>query len=111
MLFGVQRVRRLFKGMNGPGRKRQPWVLYVHDYVLEEFHRLPSAGLKITRSVLRDIAVQSLIAYNSPYSVDYMGSGKNIIDMIDGRFIARFCVQYDIVERKKCGKKPRSAEY
>lgn len=45
--------------MPGRGGKRQPWVEYVHDFFDDEFERMLDFGVKVTRYVLRVVALDS----------------------------------------------------
>lgn len=54
---GPARLRIQRKALTGRGRKRKPWKLQVHQHIREEFERLQSAGVKVTRRLLREIAV------------------------------------------------------
>ena len=46
--------RRLEKKvMDGRGRKRQPWITWLHAELVVEFDRLRKAGLKFSPMVLR----------------------------------------------------------
>lgn len=54
------RRKVLTKTLPGRGRKRDPWMDWLHDELLEKFHRLQKAGLKFSQSVLVSIAMHLL---------------------------------------------------
>ena len=54
---GPARHRIQRKALEGRGRKREPWKLQVHNHMKEEYERLQSARVKVTRPLLRNIAM------------------------------------------------------
>lgn len=61
------------KSMSGRGRERKERIQFVHDFLDEEFEKLSELGVKITSSLLMDIAKHSLTTPGSsvlPTDVD-----------------------------------------
>ena len=46
--IGVNRRRWSLKSMSGRGKKREAWVLFVYEYLDEEFEILTELGVKLT---------------------------------------------------------------
>ena len=103
---GLQR-RMLCKTLQGRGRKRATWVLWLHDELLGEFARLRSAGVKFSAKMLlvlaREILMRSIYFEFSPYFREAR-SGKCLIDMLTLSWIQAFMARFNIVGRTQTGK-------
>eukprot|EP00171_Calliarthron_tuberculosum_P023739 IDg23739t1 len=98
--------RRLYlKTMGGRGRKRQPWVEYVHGYMIGEFERLQYVGCKLSTDILMKAAVQALQQEGSEFTEATLdnSTGQPISIHITQDFIRRFMDRYDIVRRRQSG--------
>lgn len=103
---GLQR-RMLCKTLEGRGRKRATWVLWLHDELLGEFSRLRSIGVKFLAKMLLALAKEILMRSTqfefSPYRREAR-SGKCLIDMLTLSWIQAFMARFNIVVRTQAGK-------
>lgn len=110
---GVNRKQFAVKVLKGRGKKRQEWVNFVYEFVIEEFDRLCEIGVKISKPMLLQIAQKSLQHETSPVDINGIESvsGKTYVQLINSEFIRRFCDQNYIVRRKMSGNKSKSLEH
>ena len=98
---GLQQ-RMLCKTLQGHGRKRATWVLWLHDKLLGEFSRLRSAGVKFSTKMLLALAKEILMRSThfelSPY-FKKTRSRKCLIDMLTLSCIQAFMARFNIVGR------------
>eukprot|EP00171_Calliarthron_tuberculosum_P021832 IDg21832t1 len=90
--------RRFYlKAMSGRGRKRQPWVEYIHAYMISEFERLQFLGCKLSGEILLKISTQALHQDEAEFSEVSLDSttGQPIIDHINQDFVCCFMDRYD----------------
>ena len=103
---GGVRKRSFMKAGPGRGRKRAPWVLWLHEELLEEFDRLRKAGLKFSPSMLRSIALRILKESTGPFNSSYVDprDEKPIAGKITFRWVQCFMERHSIVSRAQTGK-------
>ena len=100
--------RRLdLKALFDRGRKRAPWVLWLHEELKGEFLRLKVAGVKFSAKLLislaKDIFTTSHHPQLSPHLKDPR-SGKCLLNLVNFSWIQAFMVSFNIVEKTKTGK-------
>ena len=102
---GIRR-KLLRKASQGRGRKRAPWVSWLHEKLIDEFTRLRKAGLKFSPSMLRLLARRILIDSEESFSAKYLDerNGRVIIEKITFRCIQSFMERCGIVSRAQTGK-------
>ena len=92
----------LCKILQGRGRKRATWVLWLHNELLGEFSRLRFVGVKFSAKMLlalaREILMRSTHFEFSPYFKEAR-SGKCLIDMLTLSWIQAFMARFNIVGR------------
>lgn len=100
------------KARKGRGRKRKPWVLMLQESLLEEFRRLQKLGVKMSRSIFKEVALQ--LVSDPSIEVTHMEieltTGKPLIESISNNFIADFCSINRLVSRKRSGNLTLSIE-
>lgn len=106
--IGIKRIA--VKALSGRGRKRSAWVEYLHTVLLQEYERLEAAGMQLSRSLLRDIAVILLHEDDSLFQASYVDetSGRPIVEHITVKWIDSFLNRHNIVTRKQSGSLTRS---
>jgi DDE superfamily endonuclease len=104
----VRRVR--FKASAGRGRKRAPWVVWLHDLLVVEFARLRSLGVKITNSLLIEAAISLLERSTGEFNRHSRDGGTLLVNKLTTRWILSFCERHNVVPRKVCGKLSISPE-
>ncbi|OWY97242.1 hypothetical protein PHMEG_00032280 [Phytophthora megakarya] len=103
----------LLKALPGRGRRRNPWTTWLHDELLQEFHRLRKAGLKMSPSMLVSIAQYILTnSHHSEYTRAFTPPGSDIplYDRLNVRWVQTFQDRFNIVQRKQAGKKQLSPQ-
>ena len=99
--------RMLCKTLEGHGRKRATWVLWLDDELLSEFSRLRSAGIKFSAKMLlalaREVLMRSTHFEFSPYFKEAR-SWKCLIDMLTLSWNQAFMARFNIVGRTQTGK-------
>ncbi|MEM7298840.1 MAG: hypothetical protein AAF391_11305, partial [Bacteroidota bacterium] len=94
------------KTLPGRGRKREEWVVFLHQSLLEHFERLRAAGVKFNINTLQ-LEAKALVM-NAPDDSGYHHSvasrGSSIISKIAYRWIRHFMSANRIVLRCQTGK-------
>jgi hypothetical protein len=107
------RHRVELKALPGRGRKRDSWVYWIHEELLQEFHRLRKIGMKLSPSLLVTVAKHILQHSEHPqFSANYVPIGRQVPakDLITCRWIQTFQERFYIVKRKQSGKKSLSPQ-
>ena len=107
---GISDKKSELKTLRGRGRKRSDWKEYLHSVLLTEFEKLSSAGVKLSRNLMRDAALLLLSEDDSQYSTEFIdnSTGQPIMNHITLQFIDAFLSRFNIVVRVQCGSLLRS---
>jgi hypothetical protein len=78
----------LVKACIGRGRKRVPWVEWLHLQLLEEFRRLSKANVKFSPTLLLALAKDLLksASDDAPYTEQSVCNGENSYDKVTSGF-------------------------
>ena len=106
---GGGRRKCALKTLGGRGRRRAPWVEWLHVELLQEFERLSSCGVKFSNDLLRLLAMSILEeseheVFNTNYIDPLDKSQTNIGSKITYGWVSLFMERFDIVIRKQAGK-------
>ncbi len=87
--------------MHMRGRKRQIWVPYVLDFVINEFYHLLYVSAKMNRSKLLEIVRHAIRQDWFPYGIAYLDpvSGQPVNDMADKKILTYVCERYNLLLR------------
>lgn len=100
------RTRHNVKTLSGRGLKRAEWVKALHEDLVNEFEIAPAASVKISPSVLKQIAI-SLIPrapLRSSYAATVQLNNIPIVNKITSGWIQVFMDSHDTVIRRETGK-------
>lgn len=106
------RARHNVKTLSGRGRKRAEWVKALHEDLIIEFEIARAASVKISPSVLKQIAT-SLIQrapLSSSYAATVLLSNMPIVNKITSRWIQVFMDSHNLYIRRQTGKLSVSPE-
>ncbi|CAM6124006.1 unnamed protein product [Calypogeia fissa] len=94
------------KALKGRGRKREPWVEWLHQELLSKFERLKKASVKLSPALLLVITKQLLLNSENPElnALAKASDGKELLSKLNPRWIQSFQEQFDITQRKQTGK-------
>jgi len=80
------RWRMNVKALPGRGKKRVPWVLWLHEELKVEFSRLRAIGVKFSTKLLVSLAKEILTSSQNPlFSQHHRDprSGKSLLDLVN----------------------------
>ncbi len=103
---GPARSRIARKATGGRGRKREAWKLTIHQLMMEEFDRLCAARVKVTRNVIRGIAIDFVLAGNIADLPNLP-----VLDFVTKYFIQDICMRHNLVQRMQSGHRSRNAAW
>lgn len=102
------RRRHHVKSIGGRGRKREAWVEALCAELVENFHQVRRAGLKVTLAVLLEMARMNIrkAPTGSLLHISAIdpASKRLISSHLDTNWIQRFCVTKNIVGQRQTGK-------
>ena len=106
-------TRRNIKTLPGRGRKLREWVVYVRQFVDEEYERLQDLNAKITRQTILQIARYAVTREGTLYPSSWIcpENKRAVIDQIDRNFIERYCRTRNLILRANSGNKARSSQF
>ncbi len=71
------------KAMKRKSRKRASWAKYVHQCLHSEFERLIELGVKVTSTILLDIAVDRLHFQTAGHAWRHKSINKQTLPKVD----------------------------
>jgi hypothetical protein len=86
--------KKAFAGREPPVKE---WVVKLHEKLLNEFHRVSKAGVKMSPALIKELARH--IVQHDPTS-----NQGEILPLITDRWVQHFRNKHDIVVREVCGK-------
>jgi DDE superfamily endonuclease len=113
--FHGGRKKCALKTLGGRGRKRAPWVEWLHEELLQEFERLSSCGVKFSNDVLQLLAKSILEnSEHDTFKANYFDpldkKQIEIMSKITYGWVTMFMERFDVVQRKQTGKLLVSSE-
>lgn len=100
------------KTLRGRGRKRPAWKEVLFTVILDEFNILRSAGVKMTRILVQEMAIGLLNDQNVLVSAQEIEQviGRAVYDDFNLSWVQSFLDTHKIITRMRTGNKTHSAE-
>ena len=107
---GSKRIQ--VKCAQGRGRKREQWVEWLYDELLDEFDRLRKLGVKFSPNTLKLVAKDLVTNSNhTKFNIHYrIANGQTMLETVGDAWIRRFMDVKNIVSQKQTGKLSVSPE-
>ena len=110
MELGTRRIA--VKAFTGRGRKRAPWVEYLHTLLMIDFERFQELSIKMTPKILQLHALHILSDTTAPFHGEQENvSGKKLKHLVTASWTYAFMRRFNIVIRKQSGALARSESH